>query len=616
MTDSGSAPTGQGNFKRTKVVNDFAITFCTVNGSGSATSNTTIMRALFKMGIPVSGKNIFPSNIQGLPTWFTIRVNKDGFVGRVEKDDLVVAMNPSTIIRDIEYLVPGGAVLYPDDLKINQTRDDIVYYAMPVKQLVRGTDVPAQLRDFVANMVYVGVLAWLLGIDLEMIRFALDFHFKGKKTPVESNYGVVKSAFDWAAENLTKTDPYCVEPMDGTRDLIMTDGNSAAALGAIYGGVQFTSWYPITPASSLPEALQQYLPKLRTDEKSGEQNYVVVQAEDELAAIGMAVGAGWGGLRAMTATSGPGFSLMTEYLGLSYFAEVPLVLWDVQRVGPSTGMPTRTAQSDISLAYFDSHGDTNFIILFPGTVNECFEFGWKSFDIADRLQAPVLVLSDLDLAMNQWMSEKFIYPDQPIDRGKILWEEDIPAMEKVWGERWGRYKDFDGDYIPYRTVPGNLNPRASYFSRGTGHDEYASYSEDNEVWRKNVDRLKKKYFSAKAYVPKPIIETQPGAKFGILSVGSNDPGIQEARALLAKEGVATDYLRVRAVPFTDEVEDFIKEHDRVYVIEANRDGQLNMLLTLTYTPMAVKLHSLALNDGLPLSARWVRESIMAEEAKI
>jgi 2-oxoglutarate ferredoxin oxidoreductase subunit alpha len=401
------------------VINDFAITFCTVNGSGSATANQTVMRSIFKMGIPVSGKNIFPSNIQGLPTWYTVRVNKDGYIARVEKDDIIVAMNPATFAKDLEFVVPGGVVLYSDDIKQAQTRTDLIYYPMPVKKLTKGVDVPPQLRDFIANMVYVGALAWVIGIDLEAIRYALDHQFKGKKAPVESNFGVIKSAYDWAAENLVKQDAYRVEPMNKTDGLIMTDGNTAGALGGIYGGVQFVSWYPITPASSLPEALIEYLPQLRKDKETGEQTYVVVQAEDEIAAMGMLVGAGWGGLRAMTATSGPGLSLMNEYLGLAYFSEVPLVLWDVQRIGPSTGLPTRTAQGDLTEVYFMSHGDTNYIQLFPSSIDECFTFGWQAFDIAERMQMPVIVMSDLDLGMNQWMGKKFEYPDRRWIAGKF-----------------------------------------------------------------------------------------------------------------------------------------------------------------------------------------------------
>ena len=596
------------------ITNDFAITFCTVNGSGSATANTTVMRSIFKMGIPVSGKNIFPSNIQGLPTWYTIRVNKDGFIGRVEKDDLVVAMNPTTFARDLEYLVPGGVIFYPDDMKVAITRDDVVAYPMPVKQITRNTDVPAALKDFVANMVYVGVVAQILGIDLAAVRYALEFHFKGKKTPVESNYGVVKSAYDWAATNLVKTDPYQVERMNATEGMIMADGNVAAALGTIYGGVQFVSWYPITPASSLPEALNEYLPVLRTDQETGKQNYVIVQSEDELAAIGMVIGAGWAGLRSMTATSGPGFSLMTEYLGLGYYAEVPAVLWDVQRVGPSTGLPTRTAQGDLTLAYFDGHGDGNFVILIPGNINECFDFGWQALDIAERIQSPVIVLSDLDLGMNQWMAKPFAYPDRPIDRGKILWEEDLEKRFKEAG-KWGRYMDVDGDGIPYRTVPGNLHPRSSYFTRGTGHDEYAKYNEEPENWEKNLDRLKQKYETAKQYVPRPLVSLQPGARFGIVSIGSAEAAIEEARVYLAKEGIATDFLRIRALPFTEEVEKFLADHEYVYVVELNRDGQLRQLLTINYPEMAMKLRKASHTDGLPLSARWIKDAIKSQEEK-
>ena len=598
---------------RSPIVNDFAITFCTVNGSGSATANTTVMRSIFKMGIPVSGKNIFPSNIQGLPTWYTIRVNKDGFIGRIEKDDLVVAMNPATFTRDLEYLVPGGVVFYPDDIKTPITRDDIFAYPMPVKQITRNTDVPQALKEFVANMVYVGVVAQVLGIELSVVRYALDFHFKGKKTPVESNFNVVKSAYDWAAANLVKRDPYRVERMDKTTDMIMADGNVAAALGTIYGGVQFVSWYPITPASSLPEALHEYLPVLRTDPDTGKQNYVIVQSEDELAAIGMVVGAGWAGLRAMTATSGPGLSLMTEYLGLAYFTEVPVVLWDVQRVGPSTGLPTRTAQGDLTLTYFDGHGDTNFVILIPGNINECFDFGWQSLDIAERIQSPVIVLSDLDLGMNQWMANKFEYPDRPMDRGKILWEEELEQRLKEG--KWGRYMDIDGDGIPYRTVAGNRHPRSSYFTRGTGHDEYGRYSEEADVWENNLNRLQRKYETARQYVPRPKIETMPGAKFGIVSIGSAEAAIEEARYLMAQEGIETDFMRIRALPFTEEVETFIASHEYVYIVELNRDGQLRQLLMINYPQLVAKLRKASHTDGLPLSARWIREEILSQEAK-
>ncbi|NLG99413.1 MAG: 2-oxoacid:acceptor oxidoreductase subunit alpha [Chloroflexi bacterium] len=597
------------------IVNDFGITFATVNGSGSATSNNTILRALFKMGIPVSGKNIFPSNIQGLPTWYTIRINKDGWLARDDINDIVVAMNPATFTRDMESLTPGGVLFYKDDIRQEITRDDIVAYPMPVKDLVREAQVPNNLRDYVANMVYVGVVAQMLGIELDAIYQALEKHFKGKKAPVESNFNVIQAAAKWAAENLTKQDRYRVERMNATDGMIMADGNTAAALGAIYGGVQFAAWYPITPASSLAESLNQYLPSLRKDPETGKMTCVVVQAEDELAAIGMAVGAGWAGLRAMTSTSGPGVSLMSEYMGLAYFAEVPLVLWDVQRVGPSTGLPTRTAQGDITQTYFIGHGDKNFILLFPGSVKECFEFGWKAFDIAERMQMPVIVLSDLDLGMNQWMSEPFEYPDTPMDRGKVLWEDDLEKMVEKLNGPWGRYLDVDGDGIPYRTVPGNRSPRSAYFARGTGHDEYARYSEEPEAFKALMERLAKKYETAKQYVPKPIVKTMEGAKIGILCAGSTEMAVEEARADLQQHGIPTDFMRVRAVPFTDDVEQFIRDHDRVYVVEINRDGQLAQLLTITMPELAGKIIKAAHLDGLPLTARWVKEEILAQEEK-
>jgi 2-oxoglutarate ferredoxin oxidoreductase subunit alpha len=590
------------------IVNDFSITVGTVNGSGSQTSNLTILRSLFKMGIPVSGKNLFPSNIQGLPTWYTIRISKDGYLARREEHEVVVAMNPATFARDLNETVPGGAFLYADDIRLPVNRDDVSAYPMPVKKIVKDSGAPSNLRDYVANMVYVGVLAWLVNIDLDKIYQALDFHFKGKTKPIDLNFGVVKASYDWAGQNLTKTDPYRVEPLNLTEGYIMADGNTAAALGSIYGGVQFAAWYPITPASSLAESLVEYLPMLRKDPVEPERhNYAVVQAEDELAAIGMAIGAGWSGLRAMTSTSGPGISLMAEYAGLAYFAEVPIVIWNVQRVGPSTGLPTRTAQGDLTFTYFIGHGDTQNIILLPGSVNECFEFGWRAFDIAERLQTPVWVLSDLDFGMNQWMTEPFKYPDAPMDRGKVLWEEDL---ERLKGD-WGRYRDVDGDGVPYRTLPGNRHPASAYFARGTGHDVNARYSEDNENWRNLLDRLKKKFETARQYVPAPVVDCMECAEYGIIAFGSTTPAIEEARDQLAERGINTDFLRVRAIPFTQEVEEFIRRHEHTYVVEMNRDGQLNQLLTIAYPELASRLRPVAFTDGLPMSARTVREAIAA-----
>lgn len=592
------------------VINEFCITFSTVNGSGSATANTTLMRALFRMGIPVSGKNIFPSNIQGQPTWFTLRVSKKGYLARVEKDDIVVAMNPTTLAHEMKYLSKGGVMILPDDFKTENIRDDITLYQMPVKKLVREAEVPPSLRDYIANMVYVGVVAWVLGIDLEQIHQALNFHFKGKQKAVDSNFNAVVSAFNWANENLDKKDPYRVEKMNSTEGYIMADGNTAAAIGSLYGGLQFAAWYPITPATSLAEELNEYNPILRKDPETGKDTCIIVQSEDELAAIGMAIGAGWGGLRSMTSTSGPGLSLMTEYIGLAYFAEVPVVIWDVQRVGPSTGMPTRTAQCDLTMVNFISHGDSEMIILIPGSVNECFEFGWKAFDIAERLQTPVIVLSDLDFGMNQWMTKKFEYPDRPIDRGKVLWEEDLKKKLEEWDGQFGRYRDVDGDGIPYRTVPGNQDIHSGYFARGTSHDEYARYTEAPDVWERVFERIKKKFTTAKKYLPEQVLTTIPDAKIGIISSGSADPAVVEAMDLLQEKGIKADYLRIRSLPLFEDVKEFITAHEKVFVVELNRDGQLLQILTMNFPVVGEKLVKVAHMDGLPLAARWVSDQIV------
>lgn len=592
-----------------KVVNDFSIIVGTKNGSGSSTANNTILRAIFKMGIPVSGKNLFPSNIQGLPTWYTIRASKDGFTARRETNEIVIAMNPDSFTRDLESVLPGGAFFYADDIKQPITRADIAVYPMPVKQIVRDDpNVPNDFRELVGNMVYVGVLAHMIGMDISKIEAALDFHFKSKEKPIKMNMGAVNAGADWAKSNLEKKDPFVLEPMEKTDGLIMADGNTAAAIGSIFGGAQFLSWYPITPASSLAEAMIDYFPMLRKrdDEK---KTYAVVQAEDELAAIGMAIGAGWSGLRAVTSTSGPGLSLMTEFAGMAYYAEVPVVLWDVQRIGPSTGLPTRTSQADLTFVNFMGHGDTQSVILLPGDVNECFEFGWRSFDLAERLQTPVYVLSDLDMGMNQWMSKPFKYPETSMDRGKVLWEEEI---EELKGD-WGRYFDKDGDGIPYRTVPGNRNPMSAYFTRGTGHDEKARYTEDSGVFEKNMQRLKKKYEGARELVPAPEVHKMKGAAIGIVAYGSTEPAILEAiHQMNAEQGIKADFMRIRAVPFSKDVKQFVEKYEEVFVVELNREGQLNQLLTLEYPHRALNLKSVAMGDGMPASARWVRESLLAK----
>ena len=597
--------------EKKRVINDFSITVATVNGSGSQTSNATILRSIFKMGIPVSGKNIFPSNIQGLPTWYTVRVNKDGFVARKEETDILIEMNPATFVDDLAKLKSGGVFFYADHIHQSIERDDIVVYPMPVKDIIRQVEVPSYLKDYVANMVYVGIAAVILGIDLEKIQQALEFHFKGKAKPIAINFDVVQRAAEWAKGNLVKQDPFYLEPMEATKGLILTDGNTAAALGAIYGGVQFISWYPITPATSLAENLQTYLPKLRKDPDSGKNTFAVVQAEDELSAIGMAIGAGWGGLRAMTSTSGPGLSLMTEYIGLGYFAEVPVVIWDVERVGPSTGLPTRTAQGDLTFVAFMGHGDTQNLILLPGNINECFEFAWRAFDIAEQIQTPVIVLSDLDFGMNQWMGKPFEYPNTSMQRGKVLWEEDLERL----GGNWARYLDVDGDGIPYRTVIGNRHPRAAYFTRGTGHDEYAGYSEEPQNWHELLERLKRKFQVARELLPVPIIETMDSPKIGIISFGSTEPAIQETRYILAKHGLPSDFMRVRAYPFTGVEKEFIQKHPVNYVVEMNRDGQLHQLLRMEYPELAEKLRSFAYTDGLPLTAKQLVDFIQNAEER-
>ncbi len=591
------------------IVNDFCMTVCTVNGSGSATANSTLLRAMFHMGIPVSGKNIFPSNIKGLPTWFSIRVSKDGYLGRVAHDDIIVQMNPVTWEEDLNYDVPGGVIFYADHINLPIHRDDVIAYPMPVKALVKEADIPHNLQDYMENMVYVGVVAQMLGIDLDVIYKVLLDQFKKRSSVADSNFAIVKLAADWAKANLEKRDRYHIEAMPPLDDYIMTDGNTAGALGAIYGGFQFCGWYPITPATSLAESLNTFAPRLRKDPETGKFNFAIVQAEDELAAIGMAVGAGWAGLRAMSSTSGPGISLMTEYMSMAYYTEVPLVLWDVQRVGPSTGLPTRTAQCDLNLTYFLGHGDTQQLILIPSSVTECFEFGWKAFDYAEEFQTPVIILSDLDLGMNLWMTKKFEYPDQPINRGKILWEEDL----EKFGRDWGRYLDVDGDGIPYRTLMGNQHEKAPYFTRGTGHDEYGNYSEDPVVWKRIMDRIKMKFEKTRERLPKPVIRKMEGSEIGLVVMGSTEPAAMEAQDKLAELGLPVDLMRIRALPFSKDVRGFIESHKRNYVIELNRDGQLHQLLLIEHCDMTDRLISLAYLDGLPITAEYIIKSVTKKE---
>jgi 2-oxoglutarate ferredoxin oxidoreductase subunit alpha len=455
-------------------------------------------------------------------------------------------------------------------------------------------------------MVYVGALAHLLGIGVDDIEAALLFHFKGKRKPVESNMKVVRAALDWSAANLNKQDPYRVERLNLTDGLIMIDGNTAGALGAIYGGVSFVAWYPITPATSLADALNHYLPQLRVDPQTKTPTYSVIQAEDELAALGMVLGASWAGARAMTSTSGPGISLMAEFAGLGYFAEVPAVIWDIQRMGPSTGLPTRVSQGDVILAYYLGHGDAKQVCLLPGSVKECFEFGWRAFDLADRLQTPVFVLSDLDLGMNQWMSEPFEYPTTPMDRGKVLNAADL---ERLGG--FARYKDVDGDGIGYRTLPGTDHPLAAYFTRGSGHNERAAYTERPDDWERNMARLSRKFETARSMMPKPVVKLTTGAEVGLIAFGSTDPAVEEARARLAKAGTLTSYLRLRALPLTEEVRDFVRAHKVTFVVEMNTDAQLHQLVQLHVPERAPQVLPANKSDGLPLTARWITEYLSA-----
>jgi 2-oxoglutarate ferredoxin oxidoreductase subunit alpha len=585
------------------IVNDFSIVIATANGTGSQTSNLTLLRALFKMGIPVNGKNIFPSNIQGMPTWYHIRVSSEGYVARPDSSEVLVAFNKATVEADIADLATGGVCLYPADWRDVPLREDVTNYAIPVRRFLREAGVKGKVSDYMANMIYVGALARLLDITMARIEEALSFHFRGREKLAEQNMAIIRAAYEWTAENLEKQDPFSVSPMDVTEGQILITGNEAAALGAIFGGVTLASWYPITPSTSLIDGLSNFLPELRRDPETGQITCVVVQAEDELAAAGMVMGAGWMGARAMTATSGPGISLMAEFVSLGYFAEIPSVIWDVQRVGPSTGLPTRTSQGDILFAYFLGHGDTKNVLMFPATVAECFEFGARAFDIAEELQTPVLVLSDLDLGMNNWMTEPFDYPAEPLKRGKVLTAEEVEARG------FARFRDVDGDAIPYRTLPGNEHPKSAFLNRGSGHNEYGGYSEKAEDWEGNMLRLARKFETARSVVPGPEIDLNGQSNVGIISLGSTLPAIVEARAKLSAGGLHTDFMRLRALPTNGEVRDFVSRHERNYVVEMNRDGQIFQILSLDLPDLVGKLVSVAHMDGMPLTARRLAEKL-------
>ena len=600
--------------RRPPVINDFSIHVATANGSGSQSSNTILMRSIFQMGIPVSGKNLFPSNIQGLPTWFTIRASKEGFIARRRDIGVLICMNPETAHEDVRTVAPGAAVIYEENLKLDGLRDDVHFYPVPFSKLVLELVHDGKLRRLAVNMIYVGVAAWLLDIDMAEIEKAVAKQFKSKAAAVEINMKAIRGGFEWAGKNLTKKDPFRVERMNATAGKIIIEGNAATAIGCMLAGVQFLAWYPITPSSSLAESLIDYAGRYRVDPETGQSSFSVVQAEDELAALGMVLGAGWAGARAMTTTSGPGISLMSEFTGLGYYAEVPAVIVDVQRVGPSTGLPTRTMQGDITSTYYLSHGDAKHILLIPGSVQECYELAMDAFDLAERFQTPVFLMTDLDLGMNNWMAEPFPYPEKALDRGKVLRsKEEFDAHVGKFRE-FARYRDVDGDGIPYRTLPGFFDaPAAAYFTRGSGHTDRATYTERGDDYKNNMDRLARKFETAKQFVPKPVVSNGGSAKIGVIAYGSSDFAVEEARALLGRKGVPTDYLRLRALPFTPETAAFVAAHDRVYVVDQNRDGQMYDLLRLELGANATKLRSIRHYDGFPLDAETVIEGIEAGE---
>jgi 2-oxoglutarate ferredoxin oxidoreductase subunit alpha len=594
---------------RKRVANDFSINVATVNGSGSQSANSVLLKSIFGMGVPVSGKNLFPSNIAGLPTWYTIRASKDGYVARKRNPEILVALNPDTARQDVLDLPTGGVAIYEEYLDLKQYRDDVIFYPVPFDKITAAICPEAKLRKLVRNMVYVGVVAQLLQIDLGVVESGLRKQFAKKQKVFDLNWGAVKTGFDYAAEHFTKQDPYAIERMNRTAGKIVIDGNAACGMGAVFAGVTVVAWYPITPSTSLVEATTDLLKKFRVTPE-GKATFAVVQAEDELAAIGMVLGAGWAGARSMTATSGPGLSLMTEFAGLGYYAEIPGVIFDVQRTGPSTGMPTRTAQADLLSVAFLSHGDTKHVILLPGNVKECFELSGAAFDLAERLQTPVFVLTDLDLGMNNWMSEPFEYPQTPLDRGKVLTAEDL---ERLGG--FARYRDVDGDAIGWRTLPGTNHPKAAYFTRGSGHNDAAIYTERPDEYVAVMERLSRKFESARKLVPGPVTVKDGTSKIGFLAFGTTDFALRESLDQIEKEYARkVDYMRIRAYPFAHEIHDFVASHERVYVVEQNRDAQLASLLKLDLpADQTVKLRSILHYNGLPLDARTVTEEFAAKE---
>ncbi len=591
-----------------RTLNEFSIQVATVNGSGSQTANLILIRALFQMGIPVSGKNLFPSNIAGLPTWYTIRANKHGYIARKKEIDFLVAMNPETAREDVLTLEAGAGVVYDEPLNLKGLRGDLAFYPVPFDKIVAAVCADAKLRRLVRNMIYDGVLSYLLDIELGEMERALNKQLAKKQKALALNMAALKAGYDYAEQTFGQKASIGASRLDLNKGKILIEGNQAAAIGCLMAGVTVVAWYPITPSSSLCESLIDLMRKYRVDKATGKASFAIVQAEDEIAAIGMVIGASWVGARAMTSTSGPGISLMGEFTGLGYYAEVPAVIFDIQRVGPSTGLPTRTAQGDLLSTAVLSHGDTRHPLLLPASVAECYSMAMDAFDLAERLQTPVFVMSDLDLGMNIWMSEPFSYPEHAPDRGKVLDEATLAKL----GE-WGRYKDVDGDGIPWRTVPDTGMP--AYFTRGSGHNEKGQYSERGDDYQRNLDRLTRKFETSRALVPQPDVDVVSEARIGFVAFGSTHWAVVESRDQLMTEArLPTSYLRLKAYPFTQALADFIDAHDRVYLVEQNRDAQMATLMRMDLDPARMaKVRSVLHYNGLPVDARSVSDAILAQE---
>ena len=593
-------------------INDVVVKIATVNGTGSASANGLLRKAIFRMGVPVVGKNYFPSNIQGLPTWYEIRVTADGYQSRADRVDLMVAMNAQTYASDLASVSPGGWLLYDSTWpRAKQLqRDDVTVLGVPFSKMCNEHFEGARARILMKNIAYVGAIAALLDLDLDVIETLLEETFAAKKHLIASNMEAIRLGYNYAIENFVCPLPKKVEAMDKTKGNIIIDGNTAAALGAVYAGATVGAWYPITPSTSLMDAFRSFCSKYRVDPESGKRTFAIIQAEDELAAIGMVLGASWAGARAFTPTSGPGVSLMSEFIGLGYYAEIPAVIFNVQRCGPSTGMPTRTQQSDILSCAFASHGDTRHVLLFPADPGECFTMSPQAFDLAERLQTPVMVLSDLDIGMNDWMVPEFEWDDTyKADRGKVLSAQDLEEMDKFY-----RYLDVDGDGIPYRSLPG-VHPKGSYFTRGSGHSKYGAYTEDSSDYQEVVDRLSRKWETARDMVPQADIRYSKFNKAAILTVGSGDGACIEALNTLQEKGIGLNYCRVRAFPFNEDVKQFIEQHEAVYVVEQNRDAQLRSLLMLDIDADPKKLVPVLHYDGMPINAGFVADKIEEEVAK-